>query len=133
MGKVAGRPLPKQAPIGNPVPLLFVSDFEASLKLYTEQLGFHLEWRLDLPDDEYASIVRGATNFHITLCHCEGNVHVGRLDVRIHAPEIDRLYAEFDSDKIRLSSPPEEKPWGVIEFELEDPDGNSITFFDFPQ
>ncbi len=131
IGESAGREVPSRTPIGNPVPLLFVSDFQAALKFYTERLGFYLAWTYGDGDDPYGSIVRGHTELHITICKCEGNVHVGRLWVRIHTPDVDRLHEELVHNGVSMIKDPTIEPWGLREFEFLDPDGNRFAFFNF--
>ena len=126
----AGRRVPNRAAIGGTVPLLFVSDFEASLSYYTDKVGFRLVWRNDeSADDPYGSIIRGDTDFHITICHCEDKGHVGKLDVRIETREIDVLFEEMKAAEVLIGLEPKDQPWGLREFEINDADGNKITFF----
>lgn len=132
MSEAAGRPVPNRTPMGGTVPLLFVSDFEASLKYYTEQLGFRLAWRIDdNPDDPYGSIGRGNAEFHLTVCKCDENVHVGRLFVRIAVMNVDALHAEFKSKQVANLTDPKEQPWGLREFEVLDADENRLVFYMF--
>ena len=130
--KAAGRSVPKRTRIGGTVPVLFVSDFDAGVQFYTQKLGFKLLWRYDeaCPDDPYGSIARGQTEFHITGCQCEGQIHVGRLDVRIETESCADLFEEFrNAGDVTFRREPKTESWGLTEFEIEDPDGNRITFF----
>lgn len=131
IGAAAGREVPSRTPIGNPVPLLFVSDFPAALNFYQEKLGFRVDWTSGDDDDPYGSIVRGNTDLHITVCKCEGNVHVGRLWVRIHTPDVARLHAELVDKGVQMIKGPTTEPWDLREFKFNDPDGNRFVFFNF--
>lgn len=128
--KASGRQVPKRPAIGQPVPLLFVSDFDAGLNYYTEKVGFRLVWSYDEnPDCPYGSIVRGGTDFHLTVCACDDKAHIGKLDARIETREIDDLFAELQAAGVIINSEPVDQPWGLREFEMSDPDGNKLTFF----
>jgi catechol 2,3-dioxygenase-like lactoylglutathione lyase family enzyme len=131
VGAAAGREVPSRTPIGNPIPLLFVSDFPAALNFYQEKLGFRVAWTSGDDDDPYGSIVRGNTDLHITVCKCEGNAHVGRLWVRIHSPDVDRLHAELVDKGVKMIKGPTTEPWDLREFTFNDPDGNRFVFFNF--
>ena len=126
----AGRPVPQRPRVGMPVPLLFVSDFKESLKYYTEKVGFRLAWLLENDwETPYASITRGDADFHITGCHCEDKGHVGKLDARLETRELDSLFADMQAAGVMINFEPKDQPWGLREFEIGDPDGNKLTFF----
>ncbi len=128
----ANRTVPMQTPMGHPIPLLFVSDFEAGLSFYTKKLGFKIAWLQDgNPSDPYGSIVRGNTDFHITVCKCDENVHVGRLFARIPVGDVDSLFEQCAQNGVNVSVEPIDRPWGMREFTVEDPDGNRFEFFQF--
>lgn len=128
--KAAGRAIPSQAPFGGTVSLLFVNDIEAGLKFYTEKLGFHVNWtHTDSDCDPYISISRGSTEFHLTGCGCDDNRHVGNLWVRVECDLIDDLYEQVKAANVTIFDGPANQPWGFRELDIEDPEGNRITFY----
>lgn len=42
---------------------------------------------------------------------------------------VDKEYERLINLKISIDSPPSDKPWGVRSFVINDPDGNTISFF----
>ncbi len=131
----AGRPVPRRPPVGGSTPLLFVRDIDDGIRYYTERLGFDLNWTYENKESEcddgrYVSIGRGGTEMHLTRCHCEDGRHFGNLSVRIRATELDRLFEEFKAAGVNFRSELQDEPWGLTEFEIEDPDGNWLLFWD---
>jgi predicted enzyme related to lactoylglutathione lyase len=43
--------------------------------------------------------------------------------------DVDYEYHRLVNLKIKIHSPPTDKPWGVRSFLFHDPDGNSVSFF----
>ncbi|KUO76406.1 MAG: hypothetical protein APF77_06825 [Clostridia bacterium BRH_c25] len=43
--------------------------------------------------------------------------------------DVDKDYQRLINLKMDIDSPPTDKPWGVRSFVINDPDGNTISFF----
>lgn len=140
--KASGEAIPRRAPMGGTLPIVYLSDVTAGLKFFTEVLGFHIDWTHETPDCEpYFGISRGGAELHLSACHCSDQRHVGNLWVRIECDQIDELFDELqENDKqfgskqgtdpqIKFLTEPTDQPWGFREMEIEDPDGNRITFY----
>lgn len=126
----SGKNVPTRAPFGGTIPLLFVKDVKTATEYYTTQLGFHVDWaQQENGEDCYLGISRGGTEFHLTACACSDDRHTGKLWVRVECDRIDDLFAELDAAGVNITTPPLNQPWGFRELEIEDPDGNRLTFY----
>lgn len=103
------------------VPILPSRDLAATAAFYVGQLGFEPSpsWQ------GYAIHRRGAAQLHF--------FHHPTLDPRAndagaywYAPDPDALHAEFARRAIPRLFPLEDKPWGMREFALLDPDANLL-------
>jgi len=100
-----------------------VRDLEASLKYYTEVLGFTHDFRFG----SYAGIKRGPVSLHLN----GHNVHqrpVGGGTVYIFCDEIDTYYAEIKQKGAVVKDEPKDYPYGMRDFVAVDPDGNHLGF-----
>ncbi len=105
------------------VPVLRVSPDSESLRFYA-RLGFGVEWehrfRRDLP--LFASIRRGS--WHLFLSEHEGDAGPNGL-VYLYADDVDALHEGWRSAGVATEAP-RDRPWGMRELELVDPDGNRL-------
>ena len=124
----AGRTIPSRVPLGRTTPLVFVEDADKGIDFYKEKLGFHLDWSYDYADGKYACVSRGSAEFHVTVCSCDGQRHTGKLWVRVACGPVDPLFDEFSSKGVTILEEPKNRPYGMREFEIEDLDGNRLTF-----
>ena len=107
--------------LGCPRPILYVHDLMAARRYYHEQLGFKLDWTDGDPPD-FAAVSRGDTQ--LFMCQrCQG--HAGSW-LWVATPDVDRLHAELVKRGAIIKSPPGDKPWGVREMQVADPDGNVL-------
>jgi catechol 2,3-dioxygenase-like lactoylglutathione lyase family enzyme len=105
------------------VPILASLNEEASVKFYTENLGFtfHSSW------DGYLIFSRDGVNIHMwptkdpeipkaTSCY-------------VNVTEVDKLYAELkEKGIIHPNGDLTDMPWGMRQFSILDNDGNIIHF-----
>jgi catechol 2,3-dioxygenase-like lactoylglutathione lyase family enzyme len=107
--------------LGCPRPILYVSSLDASIQYYRERLGFTFDWTDGEPPD-FASVTRGDTQ--IFMCQrCQG--HPGGW-IWVTTPDVDKLYADLVRRGAKIQARPENKPWGVREMQVADPDGNVL-------
>jgi len=107
--------------LGCPRPILYVHDLMAARRYYHEQLGFKLDWTDGDPPD-FGAVSRGDTQ--LFMCErCQG--HAGSW-LWVATPDVDRLHAELVERGAIIKSPPGDKPWGVREMQVADPDGNVL-------
>ena len=105
-------------------PVFQVADLEASLKHYTEVLGFSPDFRFG----NYAGVTLGDVCLHL----CGHTIHqrpIGGGTVYIFCAEpVDAYYAELVSRGAKLIAPPKDYAYGMRDFIVADPDGNHLAF-----
>ena len=103
--------------IENITPILSVATIDASLELYTDVLGFRLQWR----GGPIAGI--GRDGHSIYLCE-DGQGNAGTW-VWIGVEELDALHADCVAGGANIIMPPTEFPH-AREFRVEDADGHVL-------
>jgi catechol 2,3-dioxygenase-like lactoylglutathione lyase family enzyme len=101
-------------------PILRVADVNASLKYYTEKLGFTMDWRTD----DFLSVSRGKCNLFLTQ---DAQGHAGTW-VWIAAEDTERLHAEWTASGALIRQGPTNFPWGSLEIQVTDLDGHVLRF-----
>lgn len=120
---------------GRVVPILKVTNMEASLAFYGTTLGFATDFRFSLTPQgpHYAGISREGLQLHLSTF--SGDSVVGAA-VYCYVDDIDGLFAELVARGLKVpgnpESPVEDGPvnqtWGMREFYVRDPDRNAIRF-----
>lgn len=107
-------------------PTLRSTDWAATQAFYAKA-GFDVifEWR-DAPDfPVYAGLLGHGVAFHVS--EHDGDCQPGG-SVAIYVDDVDATHATLAG--LGLNPPaPEDMPWGDRMFTVEDPDGNSVSFF----
>lgn len=131
------RPLrkkPETIRFGKTSPSFTVNDLQASIAWYRDVLGivvgeeWHHEGRL-----VGASMKAGAT--HIMLGQddfAKGRDRKKGVAMRIYCQttqDVDQLAKDIKNRGGKLAHEPQDQPWGVREFSVQDPDGFLITIF----
>jgi catechol 2,3-dioxygenase-like lactoylglutathione lyase family enzyme len=114
-------------------PILNVTDVEASLRFYVDQLGFTSPWRYDENGKAYvAQVDRQGCAIILTKTWPEkigkGLLFIS-LNVEPETPEaataaLDQLRAELKARGV----PVKESRWGYRLLVVDDPDGNQLLF-----
>lgn len=122
-----GRQRTSSMPYEFEVVRIFVSDFDRSLRFYSEVLGFALASRLD----GWAQFQLGAAAIaieHLPATDPEARSLVGRYSgVSLRVPDIEVAHRELTAKGVEFLGPPEKQPWGGTLAHLRDPDGNVLT------
>src|SRR5579884_2762333 len=100
-----------------------VSDMQASLDYYQQQLGF--EVAMITPTRDYAIVERDGVAIH--LFHAASNTYAP-AGLHIFTPDLDELYAEFQTRGAHVHQPITSKPWGNRDFRVTDHSGNELKF-----
>ena len=108
--------------IGQPVPELPVMDVERAQQYYRDALGFEIGWLH--PGKEIGAVSRGRASifFRRKKPPFEPAVHW------IFAESIDVTYEELKSSGANIVEAIGDKPWGLRQFTIEDPDGKRFYF-----
>ena len=115
-GKVTGRLAHRMTTIGQPVPELPSANLERSARYYTEKLGFTRQWAF--PDIISISRDDVAIFFRKTEERITPQVHW------IFSEDVDATHTEMKEAGAAIVEPIENKPWGLRQFTVEDPDGH---------
>lgn len=102
-------------------PVFVVADMERAADHY-RKLGFEVSYH----DDNYAFAEHGALNLHLELAEANGP-GPGSGVLYIHCLDADDVVEAWRKAGIDITDP-ENKPWGKLEGEHVDPDGNIIRF-----
>ena len=111
-------------------PQFLVDDLERSTHFYREYLGFKIDF---VYQGFYAGISRDQIDIHLKCAdktvedrhHRKANEH---LDALVQVQGIDNLYAEFKGKGLKPLKELGDRPWGLRDFYVEDPDGYIICF-----
>ena len=114
-------------------PQLFVSDIEASLRFYRDQLGFAVAFSYGEPAF-YAQVCRDGARlnlrhtdrppFDAEFCRAEPDPLSATIAVDAAKP----LFLEFERNGVAFQQRLRAEPWGARTFVIRDPDGNLICF-----
>ena len=111
-------------------PQFLVDDLERATAYYRDQLGFEIEF---VYESFYASVTRDGFAIHLKCApksaadreHRKENEH---LDAYIAVCGIRGLFSELKTRGAKMLKALEERPWGCVDFYVEDPDGNILCF-----
>lgn len=116
-------------------PVLYVTDFSASLAFFIEKLGFSVDFSYGEPPF-YGVVARDDARLCLRLV--EEPVFVGDIRRRAEllsasvtldsAAEIKKLFLDYQAAGVDFHLPLKTQPWGARNFILLDPDGNLILF-----
>jgi catechol 2,3-dioxygenase-like lactoylglutathione lyase family enzyme len=129
-GSTAGEPgVPR---LTSAVPLLYVSNVEASADFFCEKLGFDVDFLHGNPPF-YGSVSRDGARLHLRFVHepafVAGIVEKEQLLAAfINVSDVKSLFAEYLEADVTMHSRLKKEPWGGFGFTVCDPDGNRIYF-----
>ncbi|MFI6733755.1 VOC family protein [Nonomuraea sp. NPDC050451] len=126
-------------------PNLLVSDLSASLRFYSDTLGFRVGWHWSdrqarfLRGDEFGepgepgTALVGRDRAQIILTQAAG-VHSTWLHLDVHtSTQVDGLFQEWRDQGVDIADPPAVRPWGMYEMRLHDPDGHVLRVSSPPE
>jgi catechol 2,3-dioxygenase-like lactoylglutathione lyase family enzyme len=111
------------------IPVLHMTNADASEAFYCGQLGFRLDFEVPAGptqrDPCYMGISRDGAVLH--LSSHSGDGVVGGV-VFFSGDDVDALHSEFAAKSVRIHIAPVDQTWGNRELYVRDPDGNSVRF-----
>jgi catechol 2,3-dioxygenase-like lactoylglutathione lyase family enzyme len=111
-------------------PQFLVSKLDDAIAFYEERLGFTTDF---VYSDFYASVSRDGVPIHLK---CAPKLEAerahrrsgGHLDAFVDVSQIRALHDELVARGAPITKPLEERPWGTLDFHVEDPDGYILCF-----
>jgi catechol 2,3-dioxygenase-like lactoylglutathione lyase family enzyme len=132
------RPAPsieKELTILGVVPILFVSNVEATAAFYADKLGFSVDFLHGNPPF-YGSVSRDRACLHLRFVHRtnfeelaarEGSLILASVEVS----NVKALFEEYKARGVEFAQQLVREAWGGINFFVRDPDGNVISFVQY--
>ncbi|MDX1658233.1 MAG: VOC family protein [Nitriliruptorales bacterium] len=111
--------------------LLRPSDFGASLLFYEEQLGLvrYREWG----EEPHRGVVFFLGGGYLELTESSStDVRTDGIRLWLQGPDLEAAVAELRDAGVSIDEQPEQKPWGLIESTIHDPDGLEIVLIETP-
>jgi catechol 2,3-dioxygenase-like lactoylglutathione lyase family enzyme len=114
-------------------PILHVTDVEASLRFYVDQLGFTCAWRYDDSGKVYVAQVERLGSAFILSDHWPEKTGKGVVFISLNvepetpangAAAVDAVRAEFEAKGVAVK----DGWWGYRLLVIDDPDGNQLLF-----
>ncbi|HSK86459.1 MAG TPA: VOC family protein [Rubrobacter sp.] len=108
------------------------TDFERSLRFYAESLGLHVyrEW-------SSGSTRRGVVFFlGGGFLELSGSSPTGTSEsasLWLQVRDVDAVGRELEEAGVDIIEPPTDKPWGLREMQIRDPDGLRIVIVEVPE
>ena len=115
------------------LPVVFVSNVQASSDYFHDQLGFKVDFLHGHPAF-YGAVSRGGARLHLRFVHepvITPGVREredGLLSAFLEVDNIRSLFAEYKAAGVDFVQPLRKEPWGASAFIVLDPDGNWICF-----
>jgi catechol 2,3-dioxygenase-like lactoylglutathione lyase family enzyme len=114
-------------------PILNVKDVDASLRFYTERLGFRCPWHFDENGKAYVAQVDRQGCALILSNHWPEKVGKGLIfiSLNVEPPSYEAEVAAVDALRAELEAkgaPVKEGWWGYRFLVIDDPDGNQLLF-----
>lgn len=124
------------------IPTVRVPDMREALDFYVRVLGFSLD-RGD-PDQVNNSLTRGDARIMLETpsdLFSPGYSEAIRqrlggksaMALYIEAPDLEALYERLLAEEVTVVDPIAPRPWGQVEFTIEDHVGTWLTFWDAPE
>ncbi|MEM7627448.1 MAG: VOC family protein [Planctomycetota bacterium] len=101
-----------------------VSDLDASLRYFTEVLGFSEDFRVD----QYAGIKLDGCCLHLSHHSNPNTGEPGTGAVYIFCDEVDGYFADIAGRGAATDGEPRDYDYGMRDFIVRDPDGNQLSF-----
>lgn len=106
--------------------LFVVEDVLKSVAHYSEVLGFKIAFTYGEPTF-YAGVERDEVTIHLQAARATKR-QVGQGAVNIFVTAVDALHDELKRRGARLLNDPQDRDYGMRDFDLDDLDGNRLTF-----
>ena len=115
------------------IPILFCKNMSEAIHFYTRVLDFQLKYPNATADDYVVDLIKD--NAELMLTRLEGDQKPG-INVYVRVTEVDTLFRKYiDRGLVVPNNPdspvhngPINQSWGMREFYVNDPFGNTLRF-----
>lgn len=135
LSALKGGGSPTQAPqlrLMATVPILFTRDVVQAASYYEKKLGFRTDFLHGKPPF-YAAISRGHARLHLRFVKNPNFAELAKIEnslilATVEVSDVHTLYDDLASRGAEIVQALENQPWGGMDFQVRDPDGNRISF-----
>jgi uncharacterized glyoxalase superfamily protein PhnB len=106
--------------------LFVVRDVLKAVAYYRDVLGFKVDFTYGDPVF-YGGVERGDVTIHFQAAH-KTQRESGQGAVNVFVTEVDALHDELRSRGATIVHPPGDRSYGMRDFDIDDLDGNRLTF-----
>ena len=131
-GRRESRDVPSAPALSAAVPIFFVRDVSEAASFYVEKLGFEIDFLHGKPPF-FGSVSRdrsrlclrfvGQPNF-TELAARESSLILAMIEVA----DVKALFQEYEARGVDFPQRLVRHPWGGLDFQVRDPDGNTFSF-----
>jgi predicted enzyme related to lactoylglutathione lyase len=111
--------------------LLHPVDFERSFRFYAESLGLHVYREWSSGSSRGAVFFLGGGGF-LELSGSSRSTASENTGLWLQVRDVNAVGREFGDAGVEISEPPTDKPWGLREMQIRDPDGLRIVIVEVP-
>lgn len=103
-----------------PIAQLPVANVAQTQRYYRDVFGFTIDWTWG--DNDYGSVSRDEAIIYL----CATNDPPAPATLIIHVGDVDALHADWFARGAIILAPPDDMPWGIREFTVQDPNGHRL-------
>jgi len=104
-----------------------VTNIAASMAYYRDALGFDVAFDYGEPTF-YVGLCRDEVTLHLRAAAQQPSWVAGNGAVAIFVDDVDTLHDELAVRGARIVKPPQDYAYGMRDFDVDDLDGNRLTF-----
>ena len=111
--------------------LIHPNDFERSLRFYSESLGLHIYREWGSGSNRGVVFFLGGGFLELSgSSHTTANENVG---LWLQMRDVEAVGDVLTETRVDVIEPPTDKPWGLREMQIRDPDGLRIVIVEVPE
>ena len=115
------------------IPIIRCRDMREAINFYTRVLDFELKYPEESEDELVVNLINGEAELLLTVL--EGDQKLG-INVYVRVDEVDNLFQKYVRRGLAVPNNPEspvhngpvDQTWGMREFYVNDPSGNTLRF-----
>ena len=111
--------------------LVYPKDFERSLRFYSESLGLHIYREWGSGSNRGVVLFLGGDFLELSSSASTGTSESVGLWLQVR--DVDAVRRELEEGGVEVLEAPTDKPWGLREMQIQDPDGLRIGIVEVPE